>query len=58
MTKQFVMLCGLTTLLLTLRTASAEDHPEYWSNDGVHFNGKGVTVEAEQVAKRIVERLK
>jgi len=35
-----------------------KDHPEYWSNDGVHFNGKGVAVEAEQVAKRIMESLK
>ena len=35
-----------------------KDHPEYWSNDGVHFNGKGVAVEAEQVAKRILENLK
>lgn len=34
-----------------------KDHPEYWSNDGVHFNGKGVVVEAEQVTKRILERL-
>ena len=35
-----------------------KDHPEYWSQDGVHFNGKGVAVQAEQVAKRIVENLK
>ena len=35
-----------------------KDHPEYWSNDGVHFNGKGVAVEADQVAKRIMENLK
>ncbi len=32
-----------------------KDHPDYWSNDGVHFNGKGVAVEADQVAKRIME---
>jgi len=35
-----------------------KDHPEYWSNDGVHFNGKGVAVQAEQVTKRIMEGLK
>ena len=35
-----------------------KDHPEYWSSDGVHFNDKGVAVEAEQVAKRIMENLK
>ena len=35
-----------------------KDHPEYWSNDGVHFNGKGIAVEAEQVANRIVDSLK
>ena len=34
-----------------------KDHPEYWSNDGVHFNGKGIAVEAEQVAKRILESI-
>ena len=35
-----------------------KDHAEYWSQDGVHFNGKGVAVQAEQVAKQISERLK
>ena len=35
-----------------------KDHAEYWSNDGVHFNGKGIAVEADQVAKRIMENLK
>ena len=35
-----------------------KDHPEYCSNDGVHFNGKGVAVQAEQVTKRILESLK
>ncbi len=34
-----------------------KDHPEYWSNDGVHFNGRGIAVQAEQVTKRIVESL-
>jgi lysophospholipase L1-like esterase len=33
-------------------------HTEYWSNDGVHFNGKGVAVQAEQVVKRIMENVK
>jgi lysophospholipase L1-like esterase len=28
-----------------------KDHPEYWSNDGVHFHSKGIAVEAEQVVK-------
>lgn len=35
-----------------------KDHPEYWSGDGVHFNGKGIAVQAEQVTKRIMENLK
>jgi lysophospholipase L1-like esterase len=35
-----------------------KDHPEYWSNDGVHFNGKGIAAQAEQVTKRILESLK
>jgi lysophospholipase L1-like esterase len=35
-----------------------KDHEEYWSGDGVHFNSKGIAVEAEQVAKRIMENLK
>jgi lysophospholipase L1-like esterase len=35
-----------------------KDHPEYWSNDGVHFNGKGIAVQAEQVTKRVLESLK
>ena len=34
-----------------------KDHPEYWSNDGVHFNGKGIMVQADQVAKRIADSL-
>jgi lysophospholipase L1-like esterase len=35
-----------------------KDHPEYWSNDGVHFNGKGIAIQAEQVVKRILESIK
>jgi lysophospholipase L1-like esterase len=35
-----------------------KDHPEYWSADGVHFNGKGIDVQAEQVSRRIAESLK
>jgi lysophospholipase L1-like esterase len=35
-----------------------KDHPEFWSADGVHFNGKGIEVQAEQVARRIVENLR
>jgi lysophospholipase L1-like esterase len=35
-----------------------KDHPEYWSQDGVHFNGKGVALQAKQVTKRIQESLK
>jgi lysophospholipase L1-like esterase len=34
-----------------------KDHPEFWSNDGIHFNGKGIAAQAEQVAKRILECL-
>jgi hypothetical protein len=34
-----------------------KDHPEYWSGDGVHFNGKGVAVQGEQVKQRILENL-
>jgi hypothetical protein len=35
-----------------------KDHTDYWSPDGVHFNAKGVAVEAEQVTKRIKNSLK
>jgi lysophospholipase L1-like esterase len=31
-----------------------KDHPEYWSNDGVHFNSLGTAAEAEQVAKCVM----
>lgn len=34
-----------------------KDRQEYWSNDGVHFNSKGIAAEADQVAKRIQELL-
>ena len=34
-----------------------KDHPEYWSQDGVHFNSKGIAVQAEQVSKRVLETL-
>jgi lysophospholipase L1-like esterase len=35
-----------------------KDHPEYWSQDGVHFNAQGVGAQVEQVTKRIVEYLR
>jgi len=35
-----------------------KDHPEYWSKDGVHFNGQGITAQAEQISKWILENLK
>ena len=35
-----------------------KDHPEYWSNDGVHFKPEGQAVEAKQVAKCVLEALK
>ncbi len=35
-----------------------KDHPECWSHDGVHFNGKGIAIQAEQVSKRILESIK
>jgi lysophospholipase L1-like esterase len=35
-----------------------KDHPEYWGNDGVHFNEKGVAAETEQVSQRIKEAIK
>ena len=35
-----------------------KDHPEYWSRDGVHFNGQGITAQAEQVSKRILDSIK
>ena len=34
------------------------DHPEYFSNDGVHFNEQGKAVHAAQVARAIEEALK
>jgi lysophospholipase L1-like esterase len=35
-----------------------KDHPEYWSSDGVHFNGKGIVVQAAQVANQIMDSCK
>ena len=34
-----------------------ENHPEYYSRDGVHFNQQGITVEAAQVTKQVLEQL-
>jgi lysophospholipase L1-like esterase len=34
-----------------------EKHPEYWSNDGVHFNPEGQAVEARQVTDCILKAL-
>lgn len=34
-----------------------ENHPEYWSDDGVHFKPEGQAVEAKQVAKFVVDAL-
>ncbi len=34
-----------------------EPHQEFWSNDGVHYNGKGTAAEAEQVAAEITKLL-
>lgn len=31
-----------------------ENHPEYASNDGVHFNRQGIEAQAEQVAKHVL----
>jgi hypothetical protein len=33
------------------------DHPEYWSDDGIHFKPEGQAVEAKQVAKSILDAL-
>ena len=38
--------------------ALVKDHPEYWSPDGVHFNGKGIAVQVEQVTQRILEAIR
>ena len=35
-----------------------KNHADYWSGDGVHFNSKGIVVQAEQVAKRISDSIK
>jgi lysophospholipase L1-like esterase len=35
-----------------------ENHPEYYSKDGVHFGPKGVSAQAAQVAERILDVLK
>ena len=37
--------------------AAVIDHPEYFAEDGVHFNGKGQAAQGEQVAKSIEKRL-
>jgi lysophospholipase L1-like esterase len=34
-----------------------ENHPEYWSNDGVHFKAEGKDVQAKQVARTVLEEL-
>jgi lysophospholipase L1-like esterase len=34
-----------------------EPHQEFWSNDGVHYNGKGTAAEGEQVASEIAKLL-
>ena len=33
------------------------DHPEYYSQDGVHFNAKGITVQSQQVSQYILKYL-
>ena len=38
--------------------ALVKDHPEYWSNDGVHFNSKGIAAQAEQASQRILEAMR
>ena len=38
--------------------ALVKDHPAYWSNDGVHFNGTVIAAQAEQVSKSILAFLK
>ncbi len=35
-----------------------QDHAEYWSPDGVHFNAQGIVAQAEQATKKITEALK
>lgn len=35
-----------------------ENHPEYFSGDGVHLNAQGIAVQAEQVVRKIQEALK
>jgi lysophospholipase L1-like esterase len=35
-----------------------ESHPEYYSGDGVHMNGKGIEAQAAQVAGKILEQIK
>ena len=37
--------------------ALVKDHPEYWREDGVHFNGKGTAAQAEQVSQRVLEAM-
>jgi lysophospholipase L1-like esterase len=32
-----------------------KDHPEYWSQDGVHFNEKGISAQAAQVSQRVLQ---
>lgn len=35
-----------------------KDHAEYWSGDGVHFNGQGIAAQAEQVTQKITQALR
>jgi hypothetical protein len=34
-----------------------QQHPEYWSNDGIHFNAEGQAVQARQVADHVLRGL-
>ncbi len=37
--------------------ALVENHPEYWSSDGIHFQPEGRAVQAKQVARMVLEAL-
>ena len=37
--------------------ALVKDYPEWYANDGTHFNPKGTDAQADQVAKVVAELL-
>jgi lysophospholipase L1-like esterase len=50
-------LAAKARILLDDLYSLVENHPEYWSNDGVHFKPEGRAVQAKQVVKTVLDVL-